>query len=271
MWGFHLFHILVNTWYCLPFSNSHSNGCGGFLIPNDKYFWLCLLVFCVFFVEMSKCSSLFPTICVGLFGVLLSWKFLYSPDMSPLSDIWFANKYFSQCVAWLCYFLNGAIWSANISNLNGVQLTFFSVIFFFFCLFVFFRAAPSANGSSQARGPTGAVATSPCQSHSKAGSKLCLRPTYTTAHGNTRSLTHWARPGIEPVTSWFLVRFVSIAPRRELLFLLWFNHLTVYLRTLCLTKCHKDFILCVFPEVLSSSLLYVLYNPFEIKFVHSMR
>ena len=25
--------------------------------------------------------------------------------------------------------------------------------------------------------------------------------TYTTAHGNTRSLTHWARPGIEPTSS----------------------------------------------------------------------
>ena len=29
--------------------------------------------------------------------------------------------------------------------------------------------------------------------------------TYTTAHGNTRSLTHWARPGIEPAFSWILV------------------------------------------------------------------
>ena len=42
--------------------------------------------------------------------------------------------------------------------------------------------------------------------------------TYTTAHGNARSLTHWARPGIEPTTSWFLVRFVSAASRWELLF-----------------------------------------------------
>ena len=40
--------------------------------------------------------------------------------------------------------------------------------------------------------------------------------TYTTAHGNTRSLTHQARPGIEPTTSWFLVRFVSTAPWWEL-------------------------------------------------------
>ena len=40
--------------------------------------------------------------------------------------------------------------------------------------------------------------------------------TYTTAHSNTRSLTHWARPGIGPATSWFLVGFVSAAPRQEL-------------------------------------------------------
>ena len=39
---------------------------------------------------------------------------------------------------------------------------------------------------------------------------------YATAHGNTGSLTHSARSGIEPATSWFLVRFVSSAPRQEL-------------------------------------------------------
>ena len=34
--------------------------------------------------------------------------------------------------------------------------------------------------------------------------------TYTAAHGNTGSLTHWARPGIKPATSRFLVGFVSV-------------------------------------------------------------
>jgi len=33
--------------------------------------------------------------------------------------------------------------------------------------------------------------------------------TYTTAHGNAGSLTHCARPEIEPETSWFLVGFVN--------------------------------------------------------------
>ena len=41
--------------------------------------------------------------------------------------------------------------------------------------------------------------------------------TYTTADGKTRSLTHWARPWIEPTTSWLLVRFISTVPQWELL------------------------------------------------------
>ena len=40
--------------------------------------------------------------------------------------------------------------------------------------------------------------------------------TYTTAQGNAGSLTHWARPGIKPATSWFLVGFVYIVPWQEL-------------------------------------------------------
>ena len=40
--------------------------------------------------------------------------------------------------------------------------------------------------------------------------------THTTAHGNAGSLTHGARPGIEPASSCILVGFVSAAPRREL-------------------------------------------------------
>ena len=32
--------------------------------------------------------------------------------------------------------------------------------------------------------------------------------TYTTAHSNAESLTHWARSGIEPASSWSLDRFI---------------------------------------------------------------
>ena len=40
--------------------------------------------------------------------------------------------------------------------------------------------------------------------------------TYTTAHGNIRSVTHWARPGIEPAYSLVLVRFDTAEPQQEL-------------------------------------------------------
>ena len=41
---------------------------------------------------------------------------------------------------------------------------------------------------------------------------LAMSATYTTAHSNPKS-----RPGIEPATSWILVRFVSAEPQGELL------------------------------------------------------
>ena len=94
-------------------------------------------------------------------------------------------------------------------------------ILFFFLLF---RAAPKAYGSSQVKGEIGAAATSlylPQQCQIQA-----LSSTYTTAHGNTRSLTHWARPGIEPTTSWFLVGFIYAVPQPELLLSVFMNYFT---------------------------------------------
>ena len=41
--------------------------------------------------------------------------------------------------------------------------------------------------------------------------------TYTTARGNTRSLTHWVRPGIKSTFSWILVGFVNCWATVELL------------------------------------------------------
>ena len=54
----------------------------------------------------------------------------------------------------------------------------------------------------------------PAYSHSSAARSV----TYATAHGNTRSLTHQLRPGIEPATSWILVSFITAEPRPGLLF-----------------------------------------------------
>ena len=53
--------------------------------------------------------------------------------------------------------------------------------------------------TSQVRGPIRAMAASLHHSHSNSG-----------------SLTHWARPGMEPASSRFLVGFITAAPRWEL-------------------------------------------------------
>ena len=47
---------------------------------------------------------------------------------------------------------------------------------------------------------------------------LATTATYTTAHSNTGSPTHWASLGIKPTTSRLLVGFISAVPQRELLF-----------------------------------------------------
>ena len=39
---------------------------------------------------------------------------------------------------------------------------------------------------------------------------------YTIAHGNARSSTHWTRPGMEPKSSWILIRFIAAEPWGEL-------------------------------------------------------
>ena len=58
---------------------------------------------------------------------------------------------------------------------------------FFFCLFS--RVAPAAFGGSQPRGQIGGVATQPTPESKQRGIQA-MSATYTTAHGNSRSLTH---------------------------------------------------------------------------------
>jgi len=75
--------------------------------------------------------------------------------------------------------------------------------FFYFLFFLLFRAAPVAYGELN-RSCSCWPMPQP-QQHQI----WTLSATYTTAHSNTKSLTHWARPGIEPASSWMLVRFIN--------------------------------------------------------------
>ena len=113
------------------------------------------------------------------------------------------------------------LWILFILPFEGwllIYLDLFLPFLIFFFFFLVFRVTLVAYGGCQARGWIRAAAPGLCCSPSNAGSQLHLW-SHTTPHGNTRSLTHRARPGIEPTTWWFPVGFVSAAPQRELLFL----------------------------------------------------
>ena len=82
------------------------------------------------------------------------------------------------------------------------------LILFFFFFFVFSRAASAACGGSQARGLNQSCCYQPAP-EPQPRRIWAASLTYTTAHGNARSLTRWVRPGIKPATSLFLVGFVN--------------------------------------------------------------
>ena len=91
---------------------------------------------------------------------------------------------------------------------NPNEFLFFSFLFFFFFFLGPYQQhmeVPRLGVKSELQLPAYATATAMPDL-----SRIC-----DLHHGNTRSLTHWATPGIEPATSWFLVRFVSTTPQRE--------------------------------------------------------
>jgi len=132
---------------------------------------------------------------LAIFNNIIYWRkhVLRSKQMTFILLLWDF-----PCITIICLY----IWS---SILVHIARFFF---FFFFVFLPFLGPLPTAYGGSQARGLIQAVVTGLHQSCSNKGSEPHLQP-YTTAHGNTGSLTHWARPGIEPTTSWFLVGFVN--------------------------------------------------------------
>ena len=107
-------------------------------------------------------------------------------------------------------------WLTTGNQSHGKQNCSFSSIFtfetvklqrpFFYFLFscFLFRAVPMACGGLQARGSnlssSFSLTPQPQQHQIRATSV-----TYTTAHSNSRSLTHWVRPGIELAPSCMLV------------------------------------------------------------------
>ena len=110
----------------------------------------------------------------------------------------------------------------RIEYKNHLCLTYIYTPFFIFL----FRAAHVAYGSSRASGTIGATVASLCHSRwpipqTQHGIRA-ISVTYTTAQGNTSSLTHQVRPGIESMSPWILVRLITAEPRWELLYFNYF-------------------------------------------------
>ena len=100
---------------------------------------------------------------------------------------------------------------------NHLFFFFFSFFFsFLFLLYWLFRAAHMAYEGSQARGQNQSCSCWPTPQQRQI---WAASVTYTTALGNSGFLTQWARPGIEPASSWMLVGFISTEPQWELLVL----------------------------------------------------
>ena len=74
-----------------------------------------------------------------------------------------------------------------------------------------FFLAPMAYGSSQARGLNQSCSHWPTPQPQQLGI-WAVPTTYTIAHSNARSLTHWTRPGIKTTSSWILFGFVTAEP-----------------------------------------------------------
>ena len=117
--------------------------------------------------------------------------------------IWFTKRFQSNLFSFFEMFLDSWNIKTESTQCSG-YVDFASMVFLFHSIWRF----PGEGLKSELQLPayTTVTATSyPCC--------FCDLPT---AHGNAGSLTHWARPGIEPTTSWFLVGFVSAVPQREL-------------------------------------------------------
>ena len=94
-----------------------------------------------------------------------------------------------------------------------IQLFFFS-----------FKVTPMTYGSSLARGWIRATYSCWPMPQPKQHEIQAFSTTYTATHSNTRSLTHWARPGMKPASSWVLVGFVSTVSQWELIPKFIWNH-----------------------------------------------
>ena len=108
----------------------------------------------------------------------------------------------------LCDWLKSlSIMSSRFVHVVTNEHFLFLSFFFFFCLF---------RATSMEAPRLGVKWSCSCGPMPQPRQIWATSGNYTIAHGNTGSLTHWARSGIKSESSWILVGFVTAVPQREI-------------------------------------------------------
>ena len=124
---------------------------------------------------------------------------------------------------------------------------FFSFLFFIYLFIFAFKGHGCSTWKFPGEGSNRSYSCWPIPQPQQWGF-WALSATYTAAHSNTGSLTHWVRPGIKPAPSWILVGFVSSAPQWELPCLFFYMCVRLQfwklnLRSSLVAQCIKDQVL----------------------------
>ena len=176
---------------------------------------------CQWFTGRPEVLLFWVTNCCTMFSLAVRFLHPYLvtavlPRAFPVSFIrhswWWQLLDFS--LTWMFAKIVSLLWYLSEIVMCERGYTLSTLPFFFFCLFM---AVPTEYGSFQARGQIGAVATGLYHSHSNGWSEPHLQtiPQLTTTPD---LLTHWARPGIEPASSWILIGFIPLSHWWELPF-----------------------------------------------------
>ena len=132
-----------------------------------------------------------------------SYTFLPQSTFSGLTGI---LKMKSQIPRWMFF-------NSHMSVSLQHQADFHVIFFFVVCLLGSHsqhKEVPRLEGSNQSCSCRPTPQPQQCQIQATS-------VTYTTAHSNTGSLTHWTRPGVKPTSSWTLVGWVRMGTPRFIL------------------------------------------------------
>ena len=173
-----------------------------------------LYVSCTFLLGCKICWQII------VYRILLLFFFWYfcsiswgSPFSFLILFIWVISLFFlvslARDLSVLLPFKEAALGFTDFFFYFFFKLSLSLSLFFFFFFFFFglFRAVPEAYGSSQAKSNWNCSCWLKPQPQQHG--VWATPATYTTAHGNARSLTQWVRPGVRPTSSWILVGFLT--------------------------------------------------------------